>query len=185
LRRYSLAVRQSGNSLVQQSMAFDPLSGRWQSLSGANNNSAAYSYLANSPLVQQIVFAANGATRVTTTKQYDWLNRLAQISSAPSGASALSSAYGYNGANQRTALTNVDSSYWAYQYDALGQATNACRRWGDGTSVAGRQFQYQFDTIGNRTGTDTGGDASGANLRHAVYRACPKRASFLREHTLV
>jgi hypothetical protein len=51
-----------------------------------NNDVATYSYLANSPLVGQIVFTQNGSTRMTTTKQYDNLNRLTQISSAPTAA---------------------------------------------------------------------------------------------------
>ena len=52
--------------------------------SGARPFSATYSYLANSPLVQQIGFTSNGITRMTTTKQYDFLNRLTQVSSLPS-----------------------------------------------------------------------------------------------------
>jgi hypothetical protein len=49
-----------------------------------NQNTATYSHLANSPLVGQIVFANYGSTRMTTTKQYDYLNRLTAISSSPS-----------------------------------------------------------------------------------------------------
>ena len=43
---------------------------------GDGTNSAAYSYLANSSLVGQIVFKSNTVTRMTTSKQYDFLNRL-------------------------------------------------------------------------------------------------------------
>ena len=39
----------------------------------------------------------------------------------------------------------------------------------DGTPCAGQQFDYSFDTIGNRTGTQAGGDQTGANLRQAAY----------------
>jgi len=39
-------------------------------------DSATYSYTANSPLVGQVMFSNNGALRMTTTKQYDFLNRL-------------------------------------------------------------------------------------------------------------
>ena len=56
-----------------------------------------------------------------------------------------------------------------YQYDNLGQVTSGKKYWSDGTPVAGQQFQYAFDTIGNRTQTQAGGDASGANLRQANY----------------
>ncbi|HEV2455204.1 MAG TPA: hypothetical protein VGY98_13145, partial [Verrucomicrobiae bacterium] len=41
----------------------------------------------------------------------------------------------------------------------------------DGTPVSGQQFDYAFDTIGNRTQTETGGDAGGQNLRAANYSA--------------
>jgi len=59
-------------------------------------NSATYAYLANSPLVGQIAFKQGGTARMTTTKQYDNLNRLTSISSAPTGSSAVSFNYQYN-----------------------------------------------------------------------------------------
>ena len=128
-------------------------------------NAAAYSYLANSPLVRQIMFKSNAVTRMTTTKQYDFLNRLSSISSTPSALFA----YQYNAANQRTVNQLWDGSYWRYGYDALGQVTNGNKYWGDQTPVAGQQFDYTFDTIGNRTQTQAGGDQNGANLRPAGY----------------
>ena len=47
--------------------------------------------------------------------------------------------------------------------------TSGKRYWPDGTLVAGQQFTYGFDDIGNRTNTASGGDSSGANLRSANY----------------
>ena len=128
-------------------------------------NSATYSYLANSPMVGQIVFASNGVTRMTTSRQYDYLNRLSAISSSPSN----SFAYLYNAANQRTMDRLADGSYWRYGYDALGQVTAGNKFWVDETPVAGQQFDYAFDTIGNRTQTQAGGDQNGLNLRVAGY----------------
>src|SRR5271165_3365485 len=103
---------------------------------------------------------------MTTTKQYDFLNRLTQVSSQPSAAYTLPIAfnYHYNPANQRTKDTLADGSYWLYAYDSLGQVTNGCKFFADGTPVAGQQFDYTFDTIGNRTQTLSGGDAAGSNL---------------------
>lgn len=43
------------------------------------------------------------------------------------------------------------------------------RYWSDWTPVAGQQFEYGFDDIGNRTSTKAGGDSAGANLRSASY----------------
>jgi hypothetical protein len=109
---------------------------------------------------------------MTTTKSYDYLNRLTQISSAPSGGGQLplNFNYTYNSANQRTHNTLADGSYWVYGYDSLGQVTNACKYFADGTPVAGQQFDYTFDTIGNRTQTQSGG-TNGTSLHTANYYA--------------
>jgi RHS repeat-associated protein len=135
-------------------------------------NSAAYSYLANSPLVGQIAFAHSGATLMTATKTYDNLNRLTGIVNGNGTVPPVDSrGYAYNSANQRTGMTNLDGSYWVYTYDSLGQVTSGIKRWSDGTLVAGQQFDYTFDTIGNRFSTKAGGDTntSGATLRTASY----------------
>jgi len=102
---------------------------------------------------------------MTTTKQYDDLNRLSSISSSPSN----SFTYQYNAANQRTMNRLADGSYWRYGYDMLGQVVSGIKYWSDGTPVAGQQFGYTFDDIGNRTQTKAGGDQNGANLRLAHY----------------
>ena len=108
---------------------------------------------------------------MTTTKQYDYLNRLAAISSQPNGGlrPAACFNYNYNSANQRTKDKLADGAYWVYQYDSLGQVTNGCKYFCDGTPVAGQQFDYSFDTIGNRTQTQAGGDQTGGNQRLANY----------------
>jgi RHS repeat-associated protein len=135
-------------------------------------DSASYGYLANSPLVGQIAFAHSGATQMTATKTYDNLNRLTGIVNGTGTVPPVDQrGYAYNSANQRTGMTNLDGSYWVYTYDSLGQVTSGIKRWSDGTLVAGQQFDYTFDTIGNRLSTKAGGDTntSGATLRTANY----------------
>src|SRR6266567_2529398 len=105
---------------------------------------------------------------MTTTKQPDNLNRLLSVSSA---ASALNFDYSYNTANQRTGVTNADNSHWVYSYDSLGQVISGKKYWSDGTPVAGQQFEYGFDDIGNRTSASAGGDNVGQSLRPASYSA--------------
>ena len=68
-------------------------------------------------------------------------------------------------------MTNSDGTYWVYQYDSLGQVTSGVKHWSDGTLVAGQQFGYGFDDIGNRESTTAGGDVSGGSLRSATYSA--------------
>ena len=106
--------------------------------------------VAKSPLVTNITFKQNGTTRMTTSKSYDLLNRLTRISSSSSSSFSSSFDYAYNAANQRTAVTNADNSRWAYGYDSLGQVTSGKKYWSDSSAVAGQQFDYTFDTIGNR-----------------------------------
>ena len=138
---------------------------------GDGTNSASYGYLANSPLVGNITFQRNGQTVMTTSKTYDFLNRLTVIQTGAGVSPVASFNYNYNSANQRTLATNVDNSHWVYQYDALGQVISGKKYWGDGTPVAGQQFTYNFDDIGNRKSTAAGGDGSGLNLRTANYYA--------------
>lgn len=129
---------------------------------------------ANSPLIGQIDFKQGSTLRMSTAKNYDYLNRLASIASHPGGTPSLASvsfAYQYNNANQRTRMTLADGSYWLYEYDSLGQVKSEKRYWNDHTPVAGQQNEYSFDDIGNRTTAKSGGDSNGANLRSATYTA--------------
>ncbi len=151
-------------------ITYDPAS-RLRAVSDGNGNPATYNYLANSPLVSQIFFTNSGARRMTTTKQWDNLNRLTQVSSVSSVQSVAAFSYRYNVADQRTAVTNADSSYWAYAYDSLGQVISGKKYWSDNTPVAGQQFEYTFDDIANRQTTGSGGDQSGGSLRTAFYAA--------------
>jgi len=104
--------------------------------------------------VEQIVFATNGTTVMTTTKGYDFVNRLTNtVSLGGTGATLSQFDYRYNTAGQRTSVTNLDGSYWVYGYDSMGQVTSGKKYWSDGTPVAGQQFDYAFDDIGNRQTT--------------------------------
>jgi RHS repeat-associated protein len=171
LRRTTLAFRTNGSLQFTHSYSFDGAS-RMTNVSDGTY-SAGYTYLANSPLIRQIAFQNAGTTKMTTSKTYDFLNRLSQISSTPSasGQSPFTFNYWHNDANQRIHVTLADGSYWAYTYDSLGQVTSGKRYWSDGTPVAGQQFEYTFDDIGNRTATKAGGDSSGGSLRSATYGA--------------
>jgi hypothetical protein len=159
LRRSQLYFRTNGSPVFTNTYGFDAAS-RMTNLSDGTF-SAGYTFLANSPLIGQVAFRSNSTTRVTTTKAYDYLNRLQSISSVPSGASTLSSGYLYSDANQRTRNLQPDGCYWIYQYDSLGQVISGKKYWSDGTLVPGQQFEYAFDDIGNRTWTKAGGDSVG------------------------
>ena len=174
LRRTSLWLGNPPSTLQTINYSYDAAS-RLQTVTDnatATPYSATYSYLANSLLMSQITFKSNTVTRMTTTKQYDFLNRLTTVQSFNAQQSTINS-YNYqlNAANQRIRSSLADGSYWLYTYDSLGQVVAGIKYWADGTPVAGQQFDYTFDTIGNRTQTKAGGDQFGANLRTANYGA--------------
>jgi YD repeat-containing protein len=125
LRRTNVALlNDSANQLSAAGYSFDA-AGRLSAVTDGTN-SASYSYLANSALVEQIAFRQSGTLRMTTSKHYDLLNRLTAITNTPSGSGepAIGFAYAYNTASQRTSVTNADGSFWVYLYDALGQVTS-------------------------------------------------------------
>jgi RHS repeat-associated protein len=167
LRRSSVIVADKASTLNAYTYN---VAGRLATV-GDGTYSATYTYLANSPMVSQILYKSNTTTRMTTTKQYDFLDRLQVISSQPSGANAAPFYYGYryNDANQRIRMTMADGSYWEYQYDALGQVISGKKYWADGVPVEGMQNEYAFDDIGNRKSTKEGGNSIGQNLRPASY----------------
>jgi YD repeat-containing protein len=95
LRWTGVALLNGATKIYQANYGYDDAS-RLATVSDGTN-AAAYTYLAFSSLVGQVVFAHSGTTEMTTSKQYDYLNRLSSISSSPSN----SYLYEYNAANQR------------------------------------------------------------------------------------
>ncbi len=169
-RRTNHAWYATNTSLLSHSFAFDGAS-RITNVSDGTYQGG-YSYLANSPLISQVTYRSNTTTRMTTTKTFDNLNRLQSVSSSGSQLSTpIDFNYSYNDANQRTRVNLDDGSFWIYEYDKLGQVVSGKRYWSDWTPVAGQQYEYAFDDIGNRTSTKAGGDDAGGALRSASYTA--------------
>jgi len=116
----------------------------------AGTNTAAYSYLADSSLVGDIWFTNGSTLRMTTSKTYDFLNRLTNIVSSGTGFQPVSFSYQYNSANQRTSITNADNARWVYQYDALGQVVSGKKYW----VAASAKEQFMFTQIFSETSAE-------------------------------
>jgi RHS repeat-associated protein len=160
-RLESVSALSASSAVNSSSFGYDAAS-RLQTVDvgGAPSPRITYGYLPNSSLVQTLTYTQGAATRLTTTKLYDKLNRLQSISSAPSAASLVQSVYLFNQANQRTRLTREDNAYWNYGYDPLGQVTSGQKRLADGTGALGDDFAYTYDDIGNRKTATTNGQLS-------------------------
>jgi RHS repeat-associated protein len=93
---------------------------------------------------------------LNTRRSFDGLNRLSEISNHPQVGSEISFNYSLNQANQRTTNSLADGGKWIYQYNERGEVVSGKKYFSDGTAVQGSQFEYDFDTIGNRTTVQDG-----------------------------
>jgi RHS repeat-associated protein len=174
LQRTTQSLRQSTTERQKALFSYDN-AGRMSAVTNGLSTGlrAAYGYLPNSSLIGTLTLTNHNTGRgMTTTRDYDRLNRLRTISSKAVGSTnapvlPVAFEYQYNAANQRTRVNREDSAYWIYTYDELGQVVSGRKYWADGTEVAGQQFDYTFDTIGNRK--NSGGRAS-ASSNYSVNR---------------
>ena len=174
-QRSTLAVNPGhGAATVSQSWGYETGSSRLETVS-QGGYSATYSYDPNSSLIATTSFASGGQNRHTETRVYDQLNRLrsvAHLSSAALNAVSKSFTYTYNDANQRTRTDREDGTYWSYGYDAFGHLEDASKHLADNSPLAGHQYGYDYDSLGNRTSATFGGDATGtAGLQTIGYTA--------------
>lgn len=89
--------------------------------------------------------------------------------STGAGGIAFSSGYVLDSAGRRKRAGREDGSYWEYDYNARSELVGARKRLLGGALAPGMQFEYQYDEIGNREESKSGGDASGHGLRTTTY----------------
>jgi RHS repeat-associated protein len=159
LRPSGLSVP-SAASVPSVTYSYQPNTGRLETIT-AGSLTHTYTYHPQSALIDTLTQKRSGTAVLTTTKTFDKLNRLSGISSVSSVPSVVNSAaYAFNGANQRTRLTEADGKFWDFGYDALGQVTAGTKKLADSTPVLGHSFGYSFDTIGNLKTTAVNGQSA-------------------------
>jgi RHS repeat-associated protein len=146
-RRIELSARNS-SVLTRHAFIYDAAS-RLDTVA-EGENSAQYHYVADSPLVEEIVFKQGDVVRMKTRKEYDRLNRLKSIESLPANDQTLRYGYQYNQPNQRTQVQMPDQTAWEYGYDALGQVIRANNSGAKRNASGVARFEYAYDDIGNR-----------------------------------
>jgi YD repeat-containing protein len=93
---------------------------------------------------------------LATAREWDYGFRLGSIANVVNGATVTSDDYTYDDLNRRTRANLEDGSLWNYSYNDRNELTGAGRFWPDWTPVAGEQYGYGFDNIGNRTVAQSG-----------------------------
>jgi RHS repeat-associated protein len=170
-RRNRMKVMKAGTStpLVEFNYTADSIS-RVQSINDGINT-ATFAYVSPSSPIDQVQLKNESTVRLTRKTEYDKAGRLKSVViESGSPISVLGSyAYRYNSGSIPDKITWADGSYWSHQYDAQGHLRSSRRFWADGSIVAGQQFEYNHDDIGNRKSTGSGGDEWGGNLRWSNF----------------
>ncbi|HWX22089.1 MAG TPA: RHS repeat-associated core domain-containing protein [Candidatus Binatia bacterium] len=164
--RDSLAVLGLSSSL-QDNYGYDDY-GRLGAVS-SGNYSAAYGYLQNADLLQTTTCANNGSPVLTTTRSWEYGSRLSSIANVANATVVTSHAYLYDAIGRRFQATLEDGSIWRYDYNDRDELIGAHHYWSDWCPVAGQQYGYDYDNIGNRKTATSGGDVNGLNLRTTSY----------------
>lgn len=165
-RRTSLTLAFAGETVVQ-GRTYQPGTSRVASVY-EGTRSAAYSYHPNSNLLRSTTHKNDGTPRLFEERSYDNLGMLSSIASLGTGTTTpVRRSYGYtrNGINQVTGVTREDDFDWVYGYDSEGHLESASRKLPNNTALAGEQFAYDYDPLGNRVEATFGG---GTGSTHTI-----------------
>lgn len=162
-----IKVTQGANTLYTVDRQVDPVTGSLASIVSGTNE-AKYYYHKNSDLVRQISWFHAGQLRLTNARNYDVLNRLSNTAhyKVEGGVAPIAlQAYDYDVLNRRNKTTLLDASYWDYVYNDRNEVKEADKKLSGATLLAGWQYRFNYDNLGNRTSYETGGDAAGVGRR--------------------
>jgi len=153
-RRASLAATLQPDTLTY---IYSSTTGRLETLTQGDYE---WTYGWNEPLgtIATTTAKKNSNLILTATKTFDGHGRLTSIVNTDKNAAVFTShAYTYDTLGRRTQAQREDTTYWDYTYDQYGQVTSGVKKRSDSTPIPGYQFGYTFDSIGNRTETNTNG----------------------------
>lgn len=131
-----------------------------------------YAYLPGTDLPQTTTFRHSSTDVLASRRAWDFGVRLRDIENGVVGGGVVSAhRYAFDAWNRRIRATLEDGSAWAYDYNDRSEVLAGRRVWADQSPVAGQQFQYGYDTLGNRTQNVAGGDGQGGGLRTNAWTA--------------
>ncbi len=126
LRRDGLTLKNGSTTLHGETWGYGEASRLDHIIAGTER--VDYGYESNSSLVHTVTFKHNGSVVMTTTKNYDFVNRLTEIKSETGSTTVSRYAYDYNALNQRSKATLADNGYWSYDYNAKGEVISGTAR---------------------------------------------------------
>ncbi len=154
-RRTNMVLRGATGAGYEVGYGYDA-AGRLSRVQG-NGIEAGYEYAADGRSVAAVRLGAGGVEVVSGQREYDELGYLRKIR-WQGGVEVLGEReYEVNAIGQRTRCAGGDGTYWAYGYDELGQLIEAGKFTEGGKPVAGQQYKYAYDSIGNRREVQSNG----------------------------
>lgn len=129
-----------------------------------------YDYLPETSRIKTVSSSYGTTLYATATREIDKLGRLSSITNK-SASGAVLTRYGYkhDRASRRTEATLRDGSKWKYGYNSRGEVVSAKKYQANNNVLAGHQFEYEFDGMGNRTKARYAGDGNGTLGREISY----------------
>ncbi|MDD4869426.1 MAG: hypothetical protein PHR77_02605 [Kiritimatiellae bacterium] len=111
-----------------------------------------YGYPADAMVVTSIIWKLGGTNIMARYIGWDFKNmRVTNGIYVVNGSNMAGSAYSYVANDDRISkITSLmDGSWWSYEYDSMNQLKSGRKYFADGSAVFGRQFAYEYDSIGN------------------------------------
>ena len=121
-----------------------------------------YEYVPQSSQIRALRSSQQSLEGLTQTRQYGPGGRLDWIGNRNALGQEKRFTYSYDELNRRKRMDLSDGSHWKYTYDTRNQVTSGKRYWDEPNPanepyVAGQQFSYAYDSIGNRADEQHGG----------------------------
>jgi len=130
---------QSGAFTLHHDFGYDGY-GRLNMVSNGTQ-AAIYSYLPGTDRLQSTAFHSSGSPVMTTTRAWQFGERLQSIANVANAAAVSSHCYLYDAIHRRTQANMEDGSVWKYDYDDRNELTAGRRYWADWSAVGGQRFE--------------------------------------------
>ena len=170
------AASKTGSAVVSQNNFYennyDNYSHRLDRVVSGENSTTFHYLKVSSSQIEQLTQRYLGATKVIHSRSFDPLWRLTssksylwspQYYAQPPIASHTTETY--DALHRRQKVKSQDDTTWDYTYNDRSELLTGARKLPSAQPLAGQQYTYTYDNLGNVTQKQTGGDSTGANLR--------------------
>jgi YD repeat-containing protein len=184
-RTEGVAATVGGTTQSSTLYGYDSYTGQLTSAGLANAGVVADYFYDAGGLLNYIEMSTDTDHPLTTERVVDGLGRLSRITQTNGlGVVVASDVYTYDARHRRIKSTRADGNAWNYAYNDRNEVTSGGKANNTGTALAGYQYGYAYDAIGNRDNTTTNGRVAyytANNLNQYASREVPGAIDVLGE----